>query len=154
MVEDPAVLTFEMSSAPTLSRSSEMAPEGFATKSTAPSWRHRIVASAPAFVSEETMMTAVGFSNMIAFRASKPSIPGISTSSVTTSGDWARVMLKASAPFLACPTTVISGSESRIVVINRRMKALSSTTKTLSGGLKAKQLPSDWRAWSRRRQWL
>ena len=78
--------TFSTSSGRSRSISSETAPLGLATKSTAPSSMASSVASAPSSVSEEIITTGRGASIMIWPRQVSPSMPGIWTSSVTTCG--------------------------------------------------------------------
>ncbi len=75
----------------TSSSASSMVPSrtsirGLVTKSTAPSSRARSVVSAPRSVSDETMSTGMGRSRISFSRKVSPSIRGISTSSVSTSG--------------------------------------------------------------------
>ncbi len=55
-------------------------------KSTAPSIKALMVASAPSWVRELTMTTGVGLILITSASAFSPSITGISTSMVTTSG--------------------------------------------------------------------
>src|SRR4029077_11836550 len=59
---------------------------GLATKSTAPISSALIVTSALAWVNDEIMTTGSGLSSMTLRRKDKPSMRGISTSSVMTSG--------------------------------------------------------------------
>ena len=87
----------------------EIEPALLATKSTAPRLNALIVASAPALVRLLTITTGVGFTAMICSSAVKPSITGISTSSVTTSGECCLTFSTASAPFLPMSTTSKSG---------------------------------------------
>src|SRR5213592_4088552 len=68
---------------------------GFATKSTAPSSSARSVTSAPRSVSVETITTGIGRSRISLPRKSMPSIRGISTSSVITSGSRVRIISRA-----------------------------------------------------------
>ncbi len=65
---------------------SDTAPSGLGMKSTAPRRRAFSVASAPSAVREETITTGQGRSTMIRSRHSRPSIWGMCTSRVTTSG--------------------------------------------------------------------
>src|SRR5262245_17465555 len=76
------------------------------------------------------MTMGVGAAIMISLVASKPSMRGMWTSIVTTSGrsDW--VSATASAPLTASPTTRISGSLRRISARSVRAVAESSTTRT------------------------
>ena len=67
---------------------------------------------------------------MISFNACKPSIIGISTSIVTTSGFNLTVLSIASIPLAAEPTISIEGSDLSILSIAVLMKAESSTMTT------------------------
>src|SRR5439155_14995981 len=60
----------------------------------------------------------------------RPSISGISMSSVTRSGRSCSILASASTPFAAVPTTSMSVSLSSARVISRRMTTESSTTST------------------------
>jgi hypothetical protein len=75
----------------------------------------RAVVSLPCWVAPETMMTGVGRSFMIFSRKSRPFMPGISTSSVTTSGSSSRIIWRPSAAFAADATTSMSPSLDRRV---------------------------------------
>ena len=68
---------------------------GLATKSTAPSSSARKVTSAPRSVSVETISTGIGRSRISLPRKSMPSMRGISTSSVITSGLRLRIISRA-----------------------------------------------------------
>ena len=59
---------------------------GFVTKSTAPSSNARIAVWQPFSVREETMTTGIGLARISFSRNASPSIRGISTSKVSTSG--------------------------------------------------------------------
>ena len=100
------------------------------TKSRAPSSRPRRVTSAPSLVSEESSSTGVGHSLMMRRSASRPSMRGILTSSVTTSGRSASAFSSPSWPSTAVPTTSMSGAPPSIRVRALRTKAESSTTST------------------------
>jgi hypothetical protein len=95
----------------------------------APIWSAETLVSAPSAVRLETMMTGVGRSSMILRRKSSPFMPGMATSSVTTSGSSARISSRACIASQAEPTTEMSGAE-RALAISRRIRALSSTTAT------------------------
>ena len=60
-----------------------------------------------------------------------PSMPGISTSSVSTSGLSALIFSRAISGLTAAPTTSMAGSSARMADSNWRMSAESSTTSTL-----------------------
>ena len=103
---------------------------GLATKSTAPSSSARSVVSAPRWVSVETMTTGIGRRRMSRSRKSSPSMRGISTSRVITSGSRDRIISRAARGSGAAPTVVRSGVESMILVRRLRTSAESSTTTT------------------------
>ena len=92
-----------------------------------------MVASAPLLVSVETMITGIGRSRMIFSRNSRPSIFGISTSSVMTSGLSDLMASRASSGLLASPTTLMAGSLDSAAAIMLRMVAELSTTRTRTG---------------------
>ena len=75
-----------------------------------------------------TMTTGVGTSNMMRLVASKPSMPGMTTSMTMTSGRSLRASETASSPSFASPTTVISGSLRRSRTSRMRAVGESSTT--------------------------
>ena len=83
---------------------------GFATKSIAPSSSARSVTSAPRCVSEETITTGIGRSRIRFSRNVRPSMRGISTSSVITSGLSALIFSRAAYGSPAVPTTSMSAS--------------------------------------------
>lgn len=85
-------------------------------KSTAPSDSACSVVSAPRSVSEEIMTTGVGRRRMRFSRNTSPSIRGISTSSVITSGLRRLIFSRASNGSAAEPTTSMPGSRERISV--------------------------------------
>ena len=89
---------------------------GLAMKSTAPISSASSVISAPACVNVEIITTGIGRSVMILRRNDTPSMCGISTSSVTTSGLSALILSRATIGSGAVPTTLISGSASSSVV--------------------------------------
>lgn len=102
---------------------SRMPSLGLATKSTAPSSSARSVASEPRSVSEEIMTTGVGRRRMSFSRKSRPSIFGISTSSVSTSGLVCLMRSRAMIGSGATPTTSISGW---LLMISFRMLRISA----------------------------
>src|SRR5688572_15376944 len=106
---------------------------GLATKSIAPSSSARKVTSAPCWVSEETITTGIGRRRIRFSRNVMPSMRGISTSSVMTSG--LRLLMRSRAAYgsLAVPTTSISRERVSIAVRSLRTSAESSTTRTLIG---------------------
>jgi len=93
-----AALIFSISSGRMPISPAEPIDDVLAMKSTAPSSSALIVAWAPSRVSELTISTGTGVSFMIRSSAWIPSIRGISTSSVTTSGRSAATFSIASAP--------------------------------------------------------
>ena len=68
---------------------------GLATKSMAPSSSARSVTSAPRSVSVDTITTGIGRRRISLERKSMPSMRGISTSSVITSGSRVRIISRA-----------------------------------------------------------
>ncbi len=86
---------------------------GLETKSTAPSSSALSVVSAPRCVSDETMTTGMGRSRMRLARKVKPSMRGISTSSVSTSGFVSLIFSRATKGSEAVPTTSMSSTDSR-----------------------------------------
>jgi hypothetical protein len=109
-----------------------MEPDGFVTKSTAPSSKHRSVTSAPSLVRLLSISTGVGCSCIRRWSIVTPSMTGISTSSVMTSGLSCRAISSPSCPFFAAPTTSSSASCCSRSVIIRRINIESSTTSTRS----------------------
>src|SRR5882757_8789324 len=103
---------------------------GLATKSTAPRARASSATAAPFCVSEEHMTTGMGRSRIRLRRNARPSMRGISTSRVSTSGFSNLILSRATYGSGAVPTTSMSGSEFKISVSSWRMTAESSTTKT------------------------
>src|SRR4051812_11659834 len=107
-----------------------MSSLGLVTKSTAPRSSARRVMSLPFSVSVETISTGIGRRRIRRSRKSRPSIFGISTSSVSTSGLAARISSRAAIGSGAAPTTVMSRCALMISVSSLRMRAESSTTTT------------------------
>ncbi|OPY25197.1 MAG: hypothetical protein A4E28_03293 [Methanocella sp. PtaU1.Bin125] len=126
-----ATRIFSMSASLTLPMSREIEPEGLGTKSTAPAESAMIVCHAPSFVTADSMITGTGRSLMMVRSAVMPSILGISTSMVITSGASSRAMVIASSPFLATPTTEISPGTLSMSETMLRIRIESSTTSTL-----------------------
>jgi hypothetical protein len=104
---------------------------GLVTKSTAPNSNALRVTSAPRSVSVDTITTGIGRSRMIFSRKSSPSILGISTSSVSTSGSRLRIISRAWWRSLAAPIASMSGCALIIELRRLRTNAESSTTSTL-----------------------
>mmetsp|Transcript_60042 Transcript_60042/g.142143 ORF Transcript_60042/g.142143 Transcript_60042/m.142143 type:complete len:430 (+) Transcript_60042:474-1763(+) len=104
---------------------------GLATKSIAPSSNALSVTSAPRSVSVDTITTGIGRRRIRRDRKSSPSIRGISTSSVMTSGFRLRIISRASSGSAAAP--MHSMSVWRLMISERieRTSAESSTTTTL-----------------------
>ena len=89
------------------------------------------MASAPRSLSELNMTTRVSWScSRKRRRVSRPSMPGMWMSRVTTSGRSFSICGRASRPFDAEPTTPTEGSDSMEVAIMRRASAESSTMNT------------------------
>ncbi len=126
-----AFLIFVIISERTLSMSSESSPEGFATKSNAPRSSAFIVIFAFLFVYPLNITTGIGSFSIMRSTAVMPSIFGISTSIVMTSGCSESAFFTASSPSLATPTTSISSSLLSMSEISTRINAESSTTSTL-----------------------
>ena len=103
---------------------------GLVTKSTAPSSRARSVVAAPFSVSDDTITTGIGRARMSFSRNESPSMRGISTSRVRTSGLSALILSRATIGSLAEPITSRPGSCDRISVRSCRMTAESSTMST------------------------
>jgi len=103
---------------------------GLDTKSMAPSSRARRVVSAPRWVSVETITTGVGRRRISRSRKSSPSILGISTSSVSTSGFMARIISRATIGSGAAPMASMSGCLLMISDSRLRTSALSSMMRT------------------------
>ena len=104
---------------------------GLVTKSTAPSSSARMVISEPRSVSDDTINTGIGRRRISFSRKSRPSIFGISTSSVSTSGLVCLISSRATSGSGAVPTTSISGWLLTISAITLRISAESSTISTL-----------------------
>ena len=77
--------------------------------STAPAAKACSVVSAPFSVSDEQITTGVGRSAMILRKKVMPSMRGISTSSVITSGLRSRIISRAAKASLAVPMHCMSG---------------------------------------------
>ncbi|SUY92046.1 Uncharacterised protein [Comamonas terrigena] len=103
---------------------------GLATKSTAPSSSARMVTSAPRSVSVEIISTGMGRRRIRRPRKSIPSMRGISTSSVITSGLSSRIISRAINGSLAVPMHSISLCRLMISASRLRTSAESSTTIT------------------------
>ena len=103
---------------------------GLATKSTAPSSSAFIVTSPPRSVNVEIITTGVGRRRIRRPRKSMPSIRGISTSSVITSGSRSRIISRATIGSFAVPTHSMSGCRLMISASRLRTRAESSTTTT------------------------
>ncbi len=103
---------------------------GLAKKSTAPISSARRVTSAPSTVSDDTITTGIGRSRIRFSRKVMPSMRGISTSRVSTSGLSCLIFSRAISGSAAVPTTSISGSQASIVDISLRTNAESSITRT------------------------
>ena len=104
---------------------------GLATKSTAPNSSAFRVTSAPRSVKVETITTGMGRRRIKRDRKSMPSMRGISTSSVMTSGLRLRIISRAINGSLAAPTHSMSGCLLMISVRMERTSAESSTTTTV-----------------------
>ena len=100
------------------------------TKSMAPISSPRMVTAAPSVVCELRSRTGVGQSCMMRRRASSPSIRGIFTSRVITSGCSAQALANPSFPSDAVPTTSMPGSAASMRVRACRTKVESSMTRT------------------------
>src|SRR3569832_371025 len=104
---------------------------GLVTKSTAPSSSARKVISEPRSVSVDTMSTGIGRKRISFSRNSRPTIFGISTSSVRTSGLVCLIRSRAASGSGATPTTSMSGWLVMISFFTPRISAESSTIRTL-----------------------
>ena len=104
---------------------------GLVTKSMAPSSSARSVISPPRSVRDDTITTGMGRRRISFSRKSSPSMRGISTSSVSTSGLWRLISSRATSGSGAVATTSMSGWLLMISVIRPRTSAESSTHKTL-----------------------
>ena len=80
---------------------------------------------------DDTAITAVGRFCINQRKNEKPSMIGISRSSVITSGWWRTTCLIASSPFAAVATTLMPSCDSSIREIVTRLYAESSTTRAL-----------------------
>ena len=104
---------------------------GFETKSIAPSSSALSVISAPRSVSDDTITTGMGRSRIRFARNVRPSMRGISTSSVRTSGLVSLMRSRATMGSEAVPTTSMSAAVLRISTRIWRTSAESSTMRTL-----------------------
>ena len=145
-----AARTLVISSSVSSSIWSEIAPSGLATKSIAPRRKACSVTSAPSAVSEDTMTTGQGCSIMMRSRQARPSICGMWMSSVTTSGLKAATSSSASSPLRANCTSK-SASLENMRASSFRMRAESSTTRTLVTRRHAPPWPGTCRAGHARR---
>jgi hypothetical protein len=96
----------------------------------APSSSARSVTSAPRSVSVETITTGIGRRRISLARKSMPSMRGISTSSVITSGLRLRIISRATSGSAAAPMHSMSGWRLMISASRPRTSAESSTTTT------------------------
>ena len=108
-----------------------MSSKFFGMKSIAPASSALKVELAPSNVNDENIKIGVGHFAMISLTAVMPSITGISTSMVITSGRSFSVIATPSLPSFASPTTCIEGSDSKISFNLLRKKDESSTIKIL-----------------------
>jgi len=122
---------FSTMSSPSSRRPADTPMRGLATKSTAPISRARSVVSAPCSVRVDTITTGIGRRRISRERNSSPSILGISTSSVMTSGLSSRIISRACSGSLAAPMHTMSGCLLMISVSRLRTSAESSTTTTV-----------------------
>src|SRR5476651_1507876 len=113
------------------SKFGEVTPGGFSSRASAPTRRAFIETSTSCTSMVAEMMTiGVGTSLMMRLVASKPSMTGILTSMVTTSGRSRLVISTASRPFYAMPTTSICGSAPRAFSRSSRTVRESSAIST------------------------
>ena len=103
---------------------------GLATKSTAPSSSARMVTSAPRSVNVEIISTGIGRRRIKRPKKSIPSMRGISTSRVMTSGLSSRIISRATNGSLAVPIHSMSPWRLMISASRLRTNAESSTTIT------------------------
>ncbi len=103
---------------------------GLATKSTAPSSSAFIVTSAPRSVSVEIITTGIGRKRIRRPRKSMPSIRGISTSSVMTSGLSSRIISRATKGSLAVP--MHSMSRCRLMISDSRLRTSAESSTTIT----------------------
>jgi hypothetical protein len=118
-----------------LANSSGVALVGLGKQSTAPSSSAFSVTSAPFCVRVDSMTIGIGFVVMISSRKSMPFMPGISMSSVTTSGFMSSIISRASSAFAAAPMTTRSLDRSNALENSARIVIESSTTRTLIAGI-------------------
>lgn len=125
-----APLIFSTISWPLSTRPRLRSSFGLVTKSTAPSSNACNVISDPRSVSDESMITGMGRRRMSLPRKSSPSIRGISTSRVSTSGLCCLINSRATSGSGAVATISISSSLLTISVTSLRINAESSTQRT------------------------
>ena len=129
-----AALIFSITTCATSGICSLRSSLGFVTKSTAPSSRARNVVAHPASVRDDTITTGMGCARMSFSRKASPSMRGISTSRVSTSGLSRRILSRATYGSEATPTTSMDGSRASKVDRTCRMRAESSTISTRMRG--------------------
>lgn len=125
-----AALTAWQSVTEASSRNSLVPKRGLAMISTAPYSSALRVLCAPSSARLEQIITGSGCWLMIFCRKVKPSILGISMSSVITSGISSRMRSAATNGSAAVPITSISGSRDKMSLSVRRTTAESSTIRT------------------------
>ena len=103
---------------------------GLATKSTAPNSRAFMVTSAPRSVSVEIITTGVGRRRIKRPRKSMPSMRGISTSRVMTSGSNSRIISRATRGSLAVP--MHSMSRWRLMISDSRLRTSAESSTTIT----------------------
>ena len=126
-----AALTFSQISTRQASMLAAESILGLGRKSTAPNSSACRVASEPLRVRLEIITTGIGRSRIRRARKSRPSILGISMSSVSTSGASVLIISRAAMGSGATPTTSRSGAELMTSLKRLRIKAESSTMRTL-----------------------
>ncbi|MNZ98079.1 hypothetical protein D3C78_1173510 [compost metagenome] len=119
----------------TISLASSLRPlatptRGLATKSTAPSSSAFMVTSAPRSVSVEIISTGMGRKRISRPRKSMPSMRGISTSSVITSGSISRIISRAIRGSLAVP--MHSMSVCRLMISDKRLRTSAESSTTIT----------------------
>ena len=109
------ILTLRMTSRPMRSSSAQSRGSGFLMTSSAPRSSASNARPIPSpCTDDDTTRIGVGVKAMMRSVACRPSMRGMWMSIVTRSGRSRSTISTASAPSCACPTTSISGSESRI----------------------------------------
>ena len=111
-----AAVNFAMSMERNASLSTWLSISGFLTKSTAPA----ASASKTLTFREDTRMTGIGWLGRYSFKKSRPDIPGISISRVSTSGFKTGILFLASKALTAYPTISNRGSFSRFPISQLR----------------------------------